>query len=84
MVEIKFIVFKRLRSFIYALNGLRIILKEEHNARIHLLAALFVVALSIAFNINRIEWAAIILCFGFVFAFGFFVAFVFALVIVIK
>ena len=56
---------KRLKSF-NAFNGLKILIKEEPNARIHLLASLVVVTLSIVFEINLMEWVAVVFCIGFV------------------
>jgi len=64
----KFTVIKRVKSFLYALNGLKIDLKEEHNMRIHLLATLCVIVVSIFFNINVNEWIAVIFAIGLVFA----------------
>jgi diacylglycerol kinase len=64
----KFSLKKRLKSFSYAFGGLKTAVKEEHNARIHLVAALVVLALSIFFDINRYEWIAVIFSIGFVFA----------------
>ena len=67
MTPQKFSLKNRLKSFSYAFNGLKIALKEEHNARIHVIAALCVVALSIFFNINIYEWIAVIFAIGLVF-----------------
>lgn len=64
----KFSIKKRLKSFSYAFSGLKTALKEEHNLRIHLAAAILVVAFSLLFNINKYEWIAVILAIGFVFA----------------
>ncbi|MBN2598482.1 MAG: diacylglycerol kinase family protein [Marinifilaceae bacterium] len=50
----------RLKSFKYAFSGLRILLKEEHNSRIHIFLGLTVIILSIVLNINPIEWGFII------------------------
>lgn len=58
----------RMRSFAYAFSGLRILLKEEHNARIHLVIALCVVIASIVFDLSTYEWIAVIFSIGFVFA----------------
>lgn len=62
-----FSISKRLQSFQYAFNGLRILIKEEHNARIHLLATVLVVALSAILKITINEWIAVLRCIGFVF-----------------
>lgn len=66
MNKTSFSVRKRLSSFKYAFNGLKILIKEEHNARIHILATLFVITLSVVFQINKYEWLVILLCIGFV------------------
>ena len=59
---------KRFQSFSYAFNGLRVLFKEEHNARIHLLAAVLLIALSLFTGLNSSEWAILVLCTGFVLA----------------
>ena len=64
----KFSLKKRLLSFGFAFSGLKTLIKEEHNARIHLVAAICVISASIIFRINVYEWIAIILVIGFVFA----------------
>lgn len=61
-----FSISKRLQSFKYAFKGLRILIKDEHNARIHLLASIVAIALSLILNINSTEWVAVFLCIGFV------------------
>ncbi len=64
----RFSIRKRLGSFRYAWNGLRILLKEEHNARIHLVAACLVVAAGFYFDVSRNEWLALVFAIGFVFS----------------
>jgi diacylglycerol kinase len=64
----KFSIKSRIKSFVYAFNGLRIMIKEEHNSRIHLLAAICVFVAGIIFKISGFEWIAIIFSIGFVFA----------------
>ena len=64
----RFSLTKRITSFRYALNGLKILIKEEHNARIHLLAACCVSIAGVVFQISAPEWLAIIFCIGWVFA----------------
>lgn len=59
---------KRLKSFTYAFAGVKLLLKEEHNALIHLAAAIGVVVLGFAFEISNIEWVAIVLAIGAVFS----------------
>jgi diacylglycerol kinase len=57
----------RLKSFTYAWNGLKILLKEEHNARIHLVAAIIVLIASYLLKLNTIEWVIILFAIGLVF-----------------
>lgn len=66
MKEHKFSLLKRIKSFSFALNGLRILIKEEHNSRIHLFATFCVICTSIFFQISKLEWLAIIFAIGFV------------------
>jgi diacylglycerol kinase (ATP) len=58
---------ERLNSFRYAINGLRILFKEEHNARIHLLAAILAIFFGFYFGISAMEWIALIIVIGLVF-----------------
>ncbi len=51
----------RVQSFRYALRGIRVMLAEESNARLHAAATIAVVAAGFAFGISRGEWLAIIL-----------------------
>ena len=64
----KFTLAKRITGFKYAFNGLKILIKEEHNARIHLFIACCVLIAGIVFKISTIEWIAVILCIALVFA----------------
>lgn len=64
----KFSIKSRLKSFTYAWNGLKILLKEEHNSRIHLVGAIIAMGLSFFFKISTFEWIAVIFSIGFVFA----------------
>jgi undecaprenol kinase/diacylglycerol kinase (ATP) len=57
---------KRIQSFKYAFRGLKTVFEEEHNARIHLLAAVIVIVSGLAFRISVLEWLAITLTVGFV------------------
>jgi len=57
----------RIKSFSYAFNGVQVLFRNEHNARIHLLASIFAVGFSYYFNISSMEWVVIIFCIGFVF-----------------
>lgn len=57
----KFSIQSRFNSFGYAFNGLSILIKEEHNARIHLLVTGVVVVSGYFFDITMSEWIAILL-----------------------
>lgn len=64
----KFSIRDRIRSFGYAIEGLKTLWKEEHNARIHILISVCAILLSFALKISLIEWALIMVCIGFVIA----------------
>lgn len=63
----KFSIKSRLDSFKYAFNGFKTLFLEEHNSRIHLFIALFIIILGFLFNISNIEWLFIVFCIGLVF-----------------
>lgn len=63
----KFSFKSRLGSFRFALNGLRSLLKYEHNSRIHFVAAIITIVLGIIFRINLSEWSLLIVVIGIVF-----------------
>lgn len=46
----------RLKSFRYAFSGLRVLLKSQHNAWIHLTAAAGIIALGFILQISRPDW----------------------------
>ncbi len=56
MAKNKFSIKKRLKSFKYAFSGLLLFLKTEHNAWIHIFAALMAISFGIALKISTIEW----------------------------
>lgn len=62
----KFSIYKRIKSFVYAFNGLRVIWKEEHNARIHAIASIVVILLGILLKVSSLEWIALVICISFV------------------
>ena len=64
----KFSVRKRIKSFSYAFAGLRVLFREEHNARIHAVAAVLAVAMGFLFRISPMEWIAVVIVIGMVFA----------------
>lgn len=59
---------KRFKSFAYAFNGLITLVREEHNARIHLGAAIIATAFGVILKISPREWIAVCFAIGFVFA----------------
>lgn len=59
---------RRLKSFGYAFNGLRILIREEHNARIHVFIAICVLIAGLLFDISAGEWISVTLCIGMVIA----------------
>jgi diacylglycerol kinase len=56
-----FSVAARLRSFGFALAGLATLLREQHNARLHLLATAGVVVLALALEVSNTHWLALLL-----------------------
>lgn len=56
----------RLRSFIYAIAGLKTFFQTEHNSWIHLLAASSAIVLGKLIRLNNYEWCFIILAIGLV------------------
>jgi len=63
----KFSIRSRVNSFKYAFNGLRLLFIEEHNARIHAVAALCAILAGILFKISLVEWIAVTFAIGLVF-----------------
>ena len=57
-----------LRSFKYAFNGLKILIKEEHNARVYIVATILVIIAGLIFKISPLEWIAVVFAVGLVFA----------------
>lgn len=51
----------RIKSFRYAFAGITVLIKTQHNARIHLIATTLVIGGGLFFQINYIEWCLIIL-----------------------
>ncbi len=67
MNQNKFSVKSRLGSFKFAFRGLVSLIKNEHNSRIHLFAALVAITIGITLKINTLDWAIIIMAIGLVF-----------------
>lgn len=63
----KFKLSERLVSFKYAFAGFRNVIKNEHNARIHLIAAIIAVIFGLLLDITPIEWALVFLAIAIVF-----------------
>ncbi|MCT4624149.1 MAG: diacylglycerol kinase family protein [Schleiferiaceae bacterium] len=59
---------KRAKSFVYAFNGIKILVKEEHNARIHLVSASIAIIAGLYFQVSTLEWIAITFSIGLVIA----------------
>jgi len=55
-------------SFSYALNGLKVLIKNEHNARIHLAAMIFAIIAGFVLKIDTNEWLVIVIVIGLVFS----------------
>ena len=58
---------KRRKAFGYAWNGIIYLFRNEAHAKIHLLAAVCVIAAGVIFGISRWEWCSVLLCIGGVF-----------------
>jgi diacylglycerol kinase (ATP) len=58
--EPKFSIVDRVKSFRYAINGLRLLFVREHNARVHLFAAIVAIGLSIYLKLSLLEWVSIL------------------------
>lgn len=54
----------RIRSFRYAANGLRVVVRGEHNAWIHAVMTVAAVALGFLLGITRLEWCAVVIVIG--------------------
>lgn len=59
---------KRIRSFGYAFNGIRLLITKEHNAWIHCFAAICVVIAGAVLGLSRMEWVAVVIVIGAVLA----------------
>ena len=57
-----FIIKDRIKSLGYAFKGMAVTLKEEHNFRIHLFAAILILSLTIYFPLITDEWLWLIIC----------------------
>lgn len=62
----KFSISQRLRSIKYAYRGLGVLIREEHNTRVHLGVATVVLIAGFVFKITAFEWIAVVFASGFV------------------
>ncbi|MCC6253018.1 MAG: diacylglycerol kinase family protein [Bacteroidia bacterium] len=62
MKESTFTINHRLKSFMYAFNGIKVLLKEEPNFIIHFILALLAVIISWVLQVSTWEWVAVIFC----------------------
>jgi diacylglycerol kinase len=62
----RFLLRNRLKSFRFAFNGIKNLIKNEHNARIQTVALICVIGLGIFFKIEITEWIAITIVSGLV------------------
>lgn len=68
MNDEKFSLHKRIKSFGYAFAGIKVMLREEHNARIHVIAAAVAVAMGVLFGITPGQWMAVVIVIAMVLA----------------
>lgn len=59
---------KRLRSFKFAFNGIKLLITKEHNAWIHCFAAVCVVIAGFILGLSATEWIAVVFAIGTVLA----------------
>lgn len=67
MSDKKFNTSDRVKSFNYALHGLRTFFQTQHNAWIHLFVSILVIISGIYFELNKSEWIWIIMVISLVF-----------------
>ena len=63
----KFSLKSRFGSLRFALNGLLSLLENEHNSRIHLIAAMAAIIMGIIMKLDHYEWALLVIVIGIVF-----------------
>jgi diacylglycerol kinase len=67
MNQNKFSIKSRLDSFRFAFRGLVLLIKNEHNARIHLFAAFVAITIGILLKITTLDWVLLAIAIGLVF-----------------
>ncbi|MCB9033378.1 MAG: diacylglycerol kinase family protein [Chitinophagales bacterium] len=60
--EQQFSILKQFKSFKYAFDGFKSIIKTEHNFRIQVVSAIVVIIFSIIFRISGFEWCLVFFC----------------------
>ena len=63
----KFSLKTRFGSFKFAFHGLCLLVQNQHNSRIHFLAAIIAITMGIILKINPYEWSLLIIVIGIVF-----------------
>jgi diacylglycerol kinase len=63
----KFSLKSRIESFKFAFRGLWLLVKNEHNSRIHILAAIVAIVMGLFLKINLLEWCLLVIVIGIVF-----------------
>jgi diacylglycerol kinase len=58
-----------LKSFVFAFNGLKDCILHEKNFQVQFVISIIVLALGIFFQLSRLEWVIILLCFAVVLSF---------------
>jgi len=67
MTRTRFSLKSRMGSFKFAFRGLWLLLRNEHNSRIHLFAAVIAIAMGFFLKINLFEWSVLVIVTGIVF-----------------
>ncbi len=57
---------KFVKSFVYAMRGIRFGIADQRNLKVQIMIALLVVAAGYYFSITPVEWCVILLCIGLV------------------
>ena len=50
----------RLRSFRFALNGIAVLIKTQHNAWLHLLGTTIVLTMGFVFQVSTLDWCLLV------------------------
>ena len=67
MTSTRFSLKSRMGSFKFAFKGLWLLLRNEHNSRIHFFAAVTAIAMGFFLKINLFEWSVLVIVTGIVF-----------------